>query len=495
LLLMAPPETPGLANVSVNLRVLLFALGLSIAVAVGLGMFTALRASAGDLRVALVEGGRGQAGGTQRIGRVIIAMQLAITLVLLVGAGLLGRSLLRVLSVDPGFRTENVVTLDLALAPAFKEDLKVRRTAFLSELFSRLRSLPGVQEVGGTNSLPLATGGGGDGTFVIMNPQQVTPRVQEMINRAAHADLEKDEALMKELTGFFEQLFRDPTHTGDADYAVASEGYFSSLGIPLVRGRFFDERDSADSPHAALISQSLAHQKFEYQDPIGQSIEFGNMDGDPRLLTVVGVVGDVRERSLEAPPRPTIYVNYRQRPQGTSHFSVVVRTAGDPAAVVASARKIIRDLDPEIPPSTETFTRIISASLNGRRFNLVLIGTFAVTALLLAVAGIYGVLAYSVARRTREIGVRLALGASTGNVLRLVLGQSMRTAGIGVALGLIGSFVLMRFMRSMLFEVSSADPLTFAAVALVLLGVAMLASYLPARRATRVDPIVALRYE
>ena len=244
-----------------------------------------------------------------------------------------------------------------------------------------------------------------------------------------------------------------------------------------------------------LISESLVREKWPNEDPIGRTIEFGNMDGDLRLLTVIGVVGDVREASLETPPRPTIYVNYRQRPQATYHFSAVVRTAGDPASVIASARKIVRELDPDVPPSTSSFTAIFAASTSGRRFNLVLFGIFAGTALLLAVAGIYGVLAYSVARRTREMGVRMALGASAGNVMRLVLGQAAVTTGIGVLLGVVGSFILMRFLQSMLYEISAADPLTFAAVALLLIGVALLAAYLPARRATKVDPIVALRYE
>jgi ABC-type antimicrobial peptide transport system permease subunit len=244
-----------------------------------------------------------------------------------------------------------------------------------------------------------------------------------------------------------------------------------------------------------MISESIAREKWPKEDPLGHTIEFGNMDGDPRLLTVIGVVGDVRERNLETPPRPTIYVNYRQRPQATNHFTVVVRTDGDPATVIAAAQKIVRNLDPDVPPSTSTFTRVFAASMNTRRFNLILFGLFSGTALLLAIAGIYGVLSYSIARRTREMGVRIALGASAGNVLRLVLRQSMTTAIVGVISGLVGGFILMRFMQSMLFQVSATDPLTFGAVALILLAVALLASYLPARRATKVDPIVALRYE
>ncbi|HZE22746.1 MAG TPA: ABC transporter permease, partial [Blattabacteriaceae bacterium] len=497
LLRLAPADTPGLAGVSINLPVLFFAFGLCLMVAVGLGTFTALRSGSSDIRTTLAEGGRGSAGSfrTQLVGRSIVVMQLAITMTLLIGSGLLGRSLMRVLSVDPGFRTEHVVTIDLALPPAFAPDMKVRRVQFLNNLFSRLRALPGVEDVGGTNALPLATGVSSYGGFAVVNPQQLSAQTQDMINRTAHVNATEDSVLMKEVSDFFTQLFRDPSSSGQADYASVSEGYFRSLGIPLLRGRLFDDRDTMDAPHVALISESLAQEKWPNQDPLGRAIEFGNIDGDLRLLTVIGVVGDVREASLEKPPRPTIYVNYRQRPQATYQFSAVVRTAGDPASVIASARKIVRDLDPDVPPSTSSFTAIFAASTSGRRFNLVLFGIFAGTALLLAVAGIYGVLAYSVARRTREMGVRMALGASAGNVMRLVLGQAAVTTGIGVLLGLVGSFILMRFLQSMLYEVSAADPMTFAGVALLLIGVALLAAYLPARRATKVDPIVALRYE
>ena len=497
LLRLAPPETPGLAGVSMNLPVMFFALGLSLAVAVGLGTFTALRSSSREIRASLAEGGRGSAGSfsTQLIGRTIVVMQLAITMTLLIGAGLLGRSLLHVLSVDPGFRTEHVVTIDLALPNAFSPELKIRRVQFLNEVFSRVRALPGVEEAGGTNALPLSTGFHSDGGFAEVNPQQLSPKTQDLINRAARGNITEDSPLVKELSDFFGQLFRDPKQGGYAAYASVSEGYFRTMGIPLLRGRLFEDRDAMDAPHVAVISESLAREKWPNQDPRGHNIEFGNMDGDPRLLTVIGVVGDVRERNLETLPRPTIYVNYRQRPQVTSQFSVVIRTTGDPQSVIGSARKIIHDLDPDVPPSTNTFATIFAASTNARRFNLVLLGIFAGTALLLAVAGIYGVLAYSVARRTREMGVRMALGASAGNVLRLVMGQAMLTTTVGVVLGLVGSFILMRFLQSMLYEVGSADPLTFAAVAILLFGVALLASFLPARRATKVDPIVALRYE
>jgi predicted permease len=476
LVALAPNNLPRLQDVAIDLPVLSFTFALSVAVAAGLGIFTALRATSGELQEVLAERGQGHTGTLrgQRLSRIVVAAQMAITVVLLAGAGLLGRSLLRVLEVNPGFRTEHILTMDLAMPSVEKDAQKVQRVAFLSELFSRLRAIPGVREVGGVDGLPLMSGLP-DGIYVLMNPEEKPAR-------------EKD----------LEQLWHDSTRTGDADYGVASEGYFRALGIPLRRGRLFDQRDTMDAPHVALISESLAREKWPNTDPLGRTIEFGNMDGDLRLLTVVGVVGDVREDSLEARPRPTIYVNYRQRPQAmnaTGSFTLVLRTTAQPAVVIPAARGIVRDLDPNVAPSFNTFTNVFSTSLKTRGFNLTLVGVFAATALLLAVAGIYGVMAYSVARRTHELGVRIALGASAPDVLRLVLSQAMLTTVVGVAVGIAGSFVLTRAMQSLLFGVSATDPVTLAGVALLLSFAALLASYIPARRATKVDPMVALRYE
>jgi len=386
-----------------------------------------------------------------------------------VGAGLLGRSLLRVLSVDPGFRTERVLTMDLAMPLGDDPASKIRQLGFINALFERLRVVPGVEEVGGASDLPL-DGGLSDGMFIELNPSDVPKHMED-----------------------FEKLFKDTSRTGEADYCAASDGYFRALGIPLIRGRMFDERDTESAPHVALISESLARVRWPNQDPLGHTLEFGNMDGDLRLLTIVGVVGDTHEDSLETPARPTIYVDIRQRPKG--YFTVVMRADTDPSSVFSAARGIMRELAPDVPPRFRTFSQVYSASLGSRRFNLTLVGVFAGTALLLAMAGIYGVIAYSVTRRTREIGVRMALGASPVNVLRMVLGQGMRTAAIGVVIGIAGSLMLTRTMQSLLFGVTATDPLTFAAVALALAAVALLACYLPARRATRVDPMVALRHE
>jgi putative ABC transport system permease protein len=474
LLAWAPRDLPRLGEVRLNLPVLGFAAGVAVAVAVALALLTALRATAADVQAALLAGaGRTQAGSPRgrRLGRAIVAAQLAITLVLVVGAGLLGRSLLRVLAVDPGFRVERIVTIDLSLPPAETAAASAHRARFLDDLMARLGALPGVAEVGGTSGLPL-TGGLADGIYLRMGPGEGPPRMEDL-----------------------ERRFHDPAGTGDADFCVASAGYFGALGIPLVRGRLFDERDSPEAPHAALISQSLARAGWPGQDPLGRRIEFGNMDGDLRLLTIVGVVGDIREASLEAPPRPTVYVSYRQRPRKTTAFTVALRTAAAPAGVLAAARRIVRELDPAVPPSLNSFTRVVAASLQSRRFHLALVSVFGGTALLLAMAGIYGVMACAVARRRREIGVRMALGARAGDVLRLVVGQGMATAAVGVAIGLAGALALTRVMGSLLFGVSATDPLTFAGVAALLALVALVACYVPARRAARADPLVALRSE
>jgi len=471
LVALAPENLPRLDSVSISIPILVFAFLLSTAVAAGLGAFTAARATSGDLRKGLVEGGRGQAGSqsSQRVGRVIVAAQIAITLVLVVGAGLLGRSLMNVLEVNPGFRVDKIVTMDISLPWVDDPKAKVGQAIFFSNLIDRLKQIPGVRKVGATSGLPM-DGGLPDGMFLLMT-QNEAPKT----------------------TDDFGALFQQKERIGIADFCVATEGYFQALGIPLIRGRIFDERDGLNSPHVAVISESLARDRWPNQDPIGHTIEFGNMDGDLRLLTIVGIVGDTHEYGLDVPPRPTVYVNLFQRPRPA--MTVTMLSDADTKLVTSSARGILRDLNPEIPASFRTFSQLYLASLGSRRFNLILIGFFGITTLLLATAGIYGVTSYSVSRRTQEFGVRMALGANPGDVLRLALGQVLWAIAIGVVLGIAGSFAITRSMQSLLFGVSPSDPVTLAGVALLLTAVSLLACYIPARHATRVDPLLALRYE
>ena len=471
LVALAPANLPRLESVSISVPVLVFALLLSTAIAAGLGAFTAVRATSGDLRRGLVEGGRGQAGsqGSQRVGRVIVAAQIAITLVLVVGAGLLGRSLMKVLEVDPGFRVDDILAMDVSLPWVEGPKARGDQAIFFSNLIRRLEQIPGVRKVGATSGLPL-DGGHPDGMFLLMTQDEV-PETPEGLGA----------------------LFQQKERLGIADFCIATDGYFRVLGIPLVRGRLFDGRDGADSPHVAVITESLARDRWPNQDPIGHTIQFGNMDGDLRLLTIVGIVGDTHEYGLDAPPRPTVYVNLFQRPRST--ITVTMLSDADTRSVASTARGILQNLDPELPARFRTFSQVYSASLGSRRFNVILLGFFGITALLLATAGVFGVMAYSVSRRTREIGVRVALGASSRDVLGMVLGQGLRTVFIGVAIGIAGSLALTRAVKSLLFGVTATDPLTFGGVTLLLVGTALLACYVPARRAARVDPMVALRSE
>jgi putative ABC transport system permease protein len=471
LVALAPENLPWLDSVSVNIPVLAFALLLSTTVGVGLGVFTAARGTAVDPREGLAEGGRGQAvsQGSQRIGEVIVAAQMAITLVLVIGAGLLGRSLMKVLEVNPGFRVDKILTMDVSLPWVEDPKVKAGQAVFFSNLVNRLKEIPGVRKVGATSGLPM-DGGLPDGMFLLMTQNEVP----------------------KTMDGFG-ALFQQKERIGNADFCVATDGYFEALGIPLIRGRIFGARDGADAPHVAVISESLARDRWPNQDPLGRTIEFGNMDGDLRLLTIVGIVGDTREYGLEAPPRPTVYVNLFQRPRGA--ITVTMLSDADTGSVTAAARGILQDLNPQIPARFRTFSQVYSASLGSRRFNVILIGFFGISALMLAIAGVFGVLAYSVSRRTREIGVRIALGAKSADVLKMILSQGARTIFIGVVVGIAGALALTRAAKSLLFGVTATDPLTFGGVTVLLVGAALLACYIPARRATRVDPMVALRYE
>jgi len=348
----------------------------------------------------------------------------------------------------------------------------VARSRFLQELMERLRATPGVARVGGVSSFPLRSEGSANGTFLVLQrPDEVT----------SFDD--------------WRRIGRQPERSGNAEYRVASRDYFGAMGIPLLRGRLFDETDAPDGPHAALISESLARTQWPGQDPLGRLIQFGNMDGDLHPFTVVGVVGDVRDRGVGAPPRPTLYGYYRQRPKWTSSFYLAIQGRLDAAQAIAQAREIARELDPQVPTRFQTLEDVVSTSLADRRFVLSLLALFGALALLLATMGVYGVVAYVASERTSEMGVRMALGARREDVVRLLVRRGAVLAVAGIGVGLAASLAATRVLKNFLYGVGAADPASLGATCLVLLVAALAASWVPARRASRLDPVRALRQE
>ncbi|PYT98830.1 MAG: permease [Acidobacteria bacterium] len=475
-----PASLPRQQNISINGTVLLFTLAATWAVVVGLGPFAAWSAGKVDLGDALSAGARGYSSPSQKARSSLVIGEIAATLMLLVSAGLLGRSFLRLISVTPGFSGENLQVLKFSLpqppddlTPQQRQAEVARQTQFLDSALERVRAIPGVESAGVAGALPVADADGfNDGIFLILNGHPAPTNFDQRLRMA-----------------------QNTKQTGEADRAVASAGFFRTTGIPLIQGRMFDAQDGPDAPNVALISQNLAREKWPNQNPVGQVIDFSNMDGILKPLTIIGVVGDVRAEGLDKPMSPMVYVDYRQRGMGNGSPAIVLRTALPSSAIVPPARAIFHELDPNIPVEFSTFEEALGGLTAQKRFLFLLAGVFAAVALTLAAVGLYGLLSYSVARRTQEIGVRVALGAQRRDVLRLVLGEGVRLAVLGVAIGIVASLAVARLMSSLLFGIKATDPLTFVAVAALLSVVALFASYVPARRAMRVDPMVALRYE
>ena len=473
-----PESLPRQEGIALNGMVLLFTVAATLIVALALGLFAAWRAGGEGLGDALSAGSRSYSGGSHKARSALVIGEIAATLMLLVGAGLLGRSFLRLVSVNPGFDGQNLLVMKFSLpvpenGPMTRADI-VRQTQFLDNALSRVRAIPGVESAGITGALPIADPDGfPDGLFLILNGQPAPKNFDE-----------------------WGRMALNPKQTGEGDRAVTSAGFFRAAGIPLIRGRFFNEQDGPDAPNVALISQSLAKEKWPNQDPVGQMIDFSNMDGILKPLTIVGVVGDIRAEGLNRPAPALVYVDYRQRGLGgNSAPAIVLRSKLLASAVVPTARAIFHELDPNIPVEFTTYTEALGGWMAEKRFLLLLAGAFAGAALALAAVGIYGIIAFSVTRRTQEIGIRVALGAQRSDVLRLVVGEGARLAAIGVVIGIALSFAVTQLMSSLLFDVKATDPLTFLVVAVLLSLVALLASYIPARRAMRLDPMIALRYE
>ncbi len=467
---LRPANIPSVDRVSVDWRVLAFAVVVSALAALTLGVIAAWRGARGDVRAALSQGRRTQGrGASDRVRAGLVIVQVAMTVVLLIGAGLLGRSFVQLMRVDPGYRTHGLVVASLSFPANDSAAEQTRRIQYYEAALDLARGLPGVTSAGGASVMPLGSGNAGDGTFLILS--------------------NADEKIQ---TGDLERLFQDKERTGEADFRVASGDYFRTMGIPLLRGRMFDDGDRPGSPHVALVSASLVQRRWPNEDPIGKVIEFGNMDGDLTPITIVGVVGDVRERNLAVQPFPSLYVDYRQRPRYASFFNVVMATS-TPASAMSQGRQALQHLRPDLPVRVSTVEDLVGRSLDQQRFMLLLVGVFGGIALLLASLGVYSVISYLVAQRGHELSIRVALGASGRDVQRLVLGQGVSLALAGTAIGAVAALGVTRLLKAALYDVTPTDPVAFGGVVGLLVVVAIAASYLPARRAARVSPMDVLR--
>jgi putative ABC transport system permease protein len=456
--MLAPDSVPRLGDVGLDGRVLAFTAGVAVASGVLLALATsgrlAAREAAGALRAADGRATAGRAAG--RFRGALVTSQVALALVLLVGAGLLVRSVARLLAVQPGFDPSHVVTIHLALeGQAYGQP--ARQAAFWDGLLERLRSRPGTEAAGVTTFLPLAGPGAATGFTVVGQPPPA------------------------------------PGQGPVADIRIADPDFFRAMRIPLRRGRLFGREDSPGSAEAAVVNEALARRTWPGQDPIGKRLRVAWTHPDAEV-TVVGVVGDVLDRGLDAAVRPTLYYALDQEP--SSEMNVVLRTTATPAALAGELRAAVHALDAQVPVGMPaTMDETVAASTADRRFPMELLALFAALAVVLAAVGIYGVLAYTVRLRTREIGVRLALGAAPGGLVGMIIRSGLPYVLAGVGIGTVGAFATASVLRGLLFGVSTADPVTYAGVAALLIAVALLASWLPARRAAKVDPVVALRSE
>jgi len=454
---LAPPDLLNLPQVKVNATVLGFTLGISFLTGFIFGLAPAIEATRLNLSESLKEGGK-SAGGmrAQRLRNSLVVLEVALALMLLVGAGLLIRSFARLQKVDPGFNTQDVLTMRVSL-PGWKYDNDQKRVAFFRQAVAQMQALPGVESVGAVRFLPFATLHAGTGVDIEGRPQLSSAQ--------------------RLTTGVM----------------VTDANYFRTMQIPLKRGRLFTDQEAAEMRHVVIINEAFAQKHFPNEDPLGKRVTI-YMKDDNRPCEIIGVVGDSKHMSLDAEIEP---MSYWPHPElAYSVMTLVIRTRGDAASITPAARDVIRALDPDQPVAdVRTIESLIGTSMARARFNTLLLTIFAIVALLLAGVGIYGVMAYSVAQRTREIGVRVALGARAPDVLRLVLRRGMTLTLGGVAIGVAASFALTRLMEALLFNVSATDPLTFIGIPLLLAFVALLACLIPARRAAKVDPMVALRYE
>ncbi|HYO63006.1 MAG TPA: ABC transporter permease [Pyrinomonadaceae bacterium] len=460
LVAISPRDLVNLHGVGINFTVLAWTLAVTLATGIIFGLAPALEATRLNLNDSLKEGGKGSGGQGARSNRLrsgLVVAEVALALVLLASAGLMVKSFVRLQKIDAGFNTENVLTMVVRLpGRKYREDAQL--VGFFRQATERVRALPGVRDVGLVNFLPLY-GGLGSNTSFTVEGEPAPPLGQE-----------------------------PSTHV-----RVSDPGYFGAMGIPLLRGRNFTDIEMSEARRVVIISESLARKHFPGQDPLGKRISV-SMFEQPTPTEIVGVVGDVRYESLTDEAEPTTYFPPADLPYPFMTF--VIRTDGDPAEMTPAVRRELSAIDPDQPVSDVRTMRQVMADTTGRaRFNTLLFGLFAGLATLLAAVGIFGVMNYSVTLRTREIGIRMALGAQPARVLMLVLRQGLLLTLVGIGIGLVGALALTRVMSSLLFGVDATDPLTYAAIMLLLTVVSLIACYIPARRATRIDPLTALRYE
>jgi putative ABC transport system permease protein len=461
LLAGSPANLFDLRSVSLDLRVLTFAVAATLLAGLLFGVLPSYVSAHSRISDTLKEGGRGSSANRRAFARnAFVVTQLGLALVLLASSGLLVRSFVRLIGVDPGFDTVHLLTFKVTL-PNSKYDTDPLRMAFFQQLLGKLAAVPGVHSASMESFPPLTGLGAATAVHVLSQPS------------LALSDL--------------------PV----ANVRVVGPNYLATMNIPLRAGRFFNAQELAEEKHVTIINQAFADKYIRDVNPLGQQAAIYMKSLDEKEIKpseIIGVVGDVHQMGLDVSPEPTVYWPHSELVM--SGMTILLRTTSDPLKLVATARGELQQLDPELPmAAVVTMDQLLADSLSRSRFTMLLLGIFSAVALVLAAVGIYGLIAYSVTQRTQELGIRIALGAQRRDVLRLVLGQGARLTLLGVVLGILAALAFSRLLASMLFDVSATDPLTYAGVAGLLAVVALLACFIPARRATRVDPLVALRYE